>query len=160
MREALIAVAALEDRDACIKRCIGAVLLRKAMFLFYYSQKGAWLSAFTTWQKLIGRALNILTSQAIDDFILKSLDVSDEALAEVGLDRQTVKDANLSMVELVILLTPGETRSTCAAKLDAMTTYKNEITLKMTAHLQLTADNIARRCDEPLHDVFIKATVA
>jgi hypothetical protein len=137
--EGIVALETLTDRTDCIYRFIDAVLMHKAMFLFYWTKGKQYLAAHTMFGELIERALDVMTSTRLTDDVLEVLQLTRADVIAAGL----VDDAQMHWVEVVMVTIPLPSAEV-DARLPEAVKYHQRISLAMAAHCKLTAENIAR----------------
>eukprot|EP00973_Karenia_brevis_P048236 6695049-Karenia_brevis.AAC.1 len=114
-------------------RWVDLVLLHKGLFLFHFNQSHTHVVCGTTYDMLVERTQNILTSLEITPHVTDVLgmvmsDVSAADLAE-GWLKLTMKQAGIPAFDH-------------ADAMPEILTYHADVTMKMSGHLRLTWENI------------------
>ena len=139
------AIAALASPDGPAYRRVEFILLKKSLYLFYYSKKKHNITeSGTSFKALVEHATNILTSDRVDEHVRELLGITRETLDEVGWGQPDDGRHVLSWLELAIRLLPTITNDAADRLVDAIQPYYVRLTTRMATHLQITADQIAR----------------
>ena len=130
----------LQTTRDCLCRSIDLVLMKKSMFLFYYVKKKLYIAENTSFDALVKRAVDQLTSTRVTDDVAATLEFSVDELAAIGLHNET----ECHWVEVIVCTHPGMSRAECDQWLPDMMNYHQTVCLSMASHLRATAENMRR----------------
>ena len=135
----ILARATIADRKACVFRRIAYVLLKKALYLFYYIEAKKRISVHDDLTTLIDEAAHNITSVSIDDRVLEHIGTTAADLAVAGVHHDV-----LSWVEVAVLMTDGVTNEYADEIMAECLQFHQRVSMRMHTHLVLTAANIDR----------------
>ena len=138
---ATMAVPSLQNPSRCVLRRVSAVLLSKALFLFFYTQKKQHVALHDNLNDLFKKAASIITDLRIDKYVMKQLAVTEERIIGFGFADGS---ASASWVELAVRMEQGITDGDRAVILDEAQAFHTRCSLRMVTHLTLGGKNIER----------------
>ena len=145
MKPATVSAESLSNRTHCALRCVDAVLIHKALYLYYkFKLQKRVVSSGRSFEDTIEYACNTIMDLRLDDSALKTFDTSlDELETIAGLP---AKDRHEFLWPEIALHFAGidDDEHERDAFNAAMLAEHERVSTKMTAHLKLTADNICR----------------
>lgn len=138
-KAALAARDSLSSRSDAIMRHVAYGLVKKALFLFYYAKSKKHIALHDNFTDLINRAGEIITSLRCDQSILDMFAVSESDLRAAGLEGTI---AVMSWVEVAIWGVDGMSCEEASTWAQPCLEFHKAVSLRMRAHLSLTAKNI------------------
>ena len=132
----------LDSRTACLRRHIDVVLVRRGLYLYYFSKGQHYVTGNYDWRELVEKAARMLTDRAVDVDYMDGAGLTMLDLRAVGVD--SIEQLGLTWIEVAVLLFPGMTLEESNFIVEDTLNYHAEVGLKMATHLKLVADNIAR----------------
>ena len=121
-----------------VSRRVAFVLLKKALFVYYYIEGKEHVAMHTSMKDLFDRAGNIISNTRLDEYVLKFLGHS---MAEV---RASGLNSEMHWAEIAVRMSPGVADSEKNALVGPMIYLVDTVVFRMQAHLSLTAHNILR----------------
>ena len=136
-QSAQLALLTLRNKDHCIKRHLDFVMLKKALYLFFFIQSKKRVAVHTTFDDLRAKASHIITSTRLDTHTLAMLGLTadDIGMAPGG-------EGTIELVELVLHLCPRVEIGEADLLYPRFAEYHAKITLRMASHLHLVLDNL------------------
>ena len=129
------AASTMTNQADCIKRYIDVVLLHKGLYLFHKFEAKPHVVTTTSYEALLEKASNIITSLRLTDYVLDALQVTRADVS--NLDEDTV-----SWLEVAVMLCDGVTSTACDDFMPDANAYHACVSLKMASHLRLTMENL------------------
>ena len=123
-------------------RGIDLVLLRKGLKLFRFAQDHQYITGNGTFDTLIQSAVDDIVDTKLDDQFFKVMNITPSDLENIGI--ANAFDAGLTWMEVAVLLVDGMTLDECKAVLSDVFAYHTRVSMTMSTHLQLTAENVGR----------------
>jgi hypothetical protein len=126
----------LQDPLGKVRRAISAELLERALYLFRWGKLHKRIATETTFNDLLQRCMGIITSMFIDD----------QFMMRFGLERADLVAANLlgrTWVDVLIhiMVEDEQLRHDCGPEIYQ---FQQGMTTRISTHLQLTMENVAR----------------
>ena len=136
------AAATLANKKECIFRHVFFILLKKSLYLFYFCKKHHFILERSSYTKLVEDAKNMITELTLTTEVMEWLDIDEDMLESMGWGDST----QLTWVECALLLAPDATSAYVESVMDECMAIFDTVSIRMSTHLQLTADNIFRSC--------------
>jgi hypothetical protein len=133
----ILARESLQSNADCVARRVAFVLIKKALFTYYYIEGREHVALHTNMEALFERAKTIIMSTACDEHVLRFL----------GHSMEDVRAADLTAahwVEIAVRLSPGVSEQEQETLISPMIHLSDKVALRMQAHLSLNALNILR----------------
>jgi hypothetical protein len=130
----------LKDKRACMLRHIDLVMMKKSMFMYYWTKKHNHVAACTQFASLVDKTVDAITSTRVTQDVLDALHLSRGDLETMGMHDETT----LHWIEVAICLVPGVGRDDVDDILSDAMEYHKSISLAMSSHVRTTADGIVR----------------
>lgn len=135
----LLAIASLADTTDIIFRRVAYIAIKKSMYMYYYVQSHENVSMSTSWEDLVSRAKNILTSPLLTAEVMKML-----KLEPADIDAAFGHGADVHWIQAAVQFTPGVSQLEKDSVLDKARQFVNKLIFRMQSHLHLVAANIYR----------------
>ena len=84
-----VAVATLANRDHLLRRHIDLVMVSKGLYLWYAAQKEPYIMMQSAFSDVLKKARDVITSKAVDNYVLSTLDCSEETADRLAAERRT-----------------------------------------------------------------------
>ena len=121
-------------------RRVAYVMLKKALFVYYYIEGKEHVCMHIGLDCLFARAQKIITSTECDEKVMEFLGIDSGALVSRGI----VDASTRHWVEVAMKTTPGLTDAEMDAGMDLLHAFHSKVARKMSSHLSLNAANILR----------------
>lgn len=140
MKQATSAKACINRKGDWVKFKIAFVLLKKALFLYYFIKEKGTIALHADFTELMARATSIITSKRMDVHVAKWIRMTPEELA-YGLIRD---GSECTWVELALMTVPTFGQTDVQEHLQSALDMHMLVAGRMATHLQLSAQNIDR----------------
>ena len=135
------ALSTLQNDEHRMFRRIGYVLLKKALYLFYYIKGKENIALHDSFSELIDRARALIPTTRVDTRVLELMGMTQD---ELDRSRDLTEDATLNWVEVCVTLADDVTDAWADSVMDTCMSFHQQVSLKMATHLSLTALNMDR----------------
>ena len=137
-RQNKLARESIANLDHWVCRRIAYVLLKKALFVYYFVEGHENIALATDIDELFGKASKVLTDTMCDRETTKLLDTTADILAARGFA------VDCHWVHVAIKLTPELSEARAAAESSQYQAFYNKVVMRMQSHLSLNVANIRR----------------
>ena len=134
-----IARASLTNTTHQVMRRVLYIMLKKAMYVYYYIEKHVHVALNIPFDTLMANAKDIMTGTACDKYILEMINCSlDEVTDAVG------DISGKHWVEVAVRMSPGLTAGEKDSLVEPAAEFHDKLATRMQAHLSLNAKSIMR----------------